>query len=86
MTILETSKMTTKGQITIPNRIRRLLHLKQGTAVGFCVTKEGVVLVPCAVTAHSPYTIKEWEKIEKLAAAKGKILSSNGAKDFIRSL
>ena len=39
MTILETAKITSKGQVTIPNRIRRLLHLKEGEAVGFSVTK-----------------------------------------------
>ena len=60
MTILDTAKITSKGQVTIPNRIRKILHLKEGEAVGFSITKEGVVLIPCQITANSPYTAKEW--------------------------
>jgi len=87
MSIIEMSKITSKGQITIPNRIRKLLHLKQGSAVGFSLTKNGVVLVPCEITVQSPYTPKEWAKIEKLANAKGKsFTSAQKAKDFIKSL
>ena len=87
MSIIETSKITSKGQVTIPNRIRKLLHLKEGGAVGFSLTKNGVILVPCQITAQSPYTPREWAKIEKLANAKGKIfVSTEKAKDFIRSL
>lgn len=87
MTILETAKITSKGQVTIPNRIRKILHLKEGEAIGFSVTKEGVVLVPCEVTAKSPYTAKEWQKIEKLASENGKTFTSTkDAKDYLKSL
>lgn len=87
MTITEIAKITTKGQITIPNRIRKLLHLKEGSSVGFGVTKDGVVLVPCKVTAKSLYTAKEWAKIEKLADKKGKrFLGSETAKDYLKNL
>jgi AbrB family looped-hinge helix DNA binding protein len=87
MSIIETSKITSKGQVTIPNRIRKLLHLKEGGSVGFSLTRNGVVLVPCQVTAQSPYTPKEWAKIEKLANVKGKtFVSVEKAKDFIKSL
>ncbi len=87
MTILETAKITTKGQITIPNRIRKLLHLKEGSAVAFGVSKEGVLLLPCEVNAKSPYTTKEWTKIEKLAAEKGKTHQTTAAaKAHIHSL
>ena len=87
MTILETAKITSKGQVTIPNRIRKLLHLKEGEAIGFSVTKEGIVLVPCQITGRSPYTPKEWQKIEKLASEKGKTFASaQSAKDYLKSL
>jgi AbrB family looped-hinge helix DNA binding protein len=76
MTILDTAKITSKGQVTIPNRIRKILHLKEGEAVGFSITKEGVVLIPCQITANSPYTAKEWQKIEKLVSEKGKTFVS----------
>jgi len=87
MTIIETAKITSKGQVTIPNRIRKMLHLKEGEAVGFSITKEGIVLVPCQVTAKSPYTAKEWQRIEKLASQEGKSFSSTkSAKDHLKSL
>ncbi|MBI4430094.1 MAG: AbrB/MazE/SpoVT family DNA-binding domain-containing protein [Candidatus Omnitrophica bacterium] len=76
MTIVDTTKMTSKGQVTIPNRVRKLLHLQAGCSVAFTVTKYGVVLVPCEVTARSPYSPKEWKKIEKLASEEGRTFSS----------
>ena len=79
MTIIDTTKMTSKGQVTIPNRVRKLLHLQEGSSVAFTVTKYGIVLVPCQVTTHSPYTPKEWKKIEKLASEEGKTFSSPDA-------
>jgi AbrB family looped-hinge helix DNA binding protein len=87
MTIIDSAKMTTKGQITIPSRIRKLLHLEEGASVAFGLSKEGVVLMPCEVTARSPYTPKEWDKINKLAAEKRKVLtSSEAAKDHLSKL
>ena len=87
MTIIETTKMTSKGQVTIPNRVRKLLHLQKGSSVAFGVTKNGIVLMPCEVTAHSPYSPKEWEKIEKMASEKGKTFSSpDAAKKHLASL
>ena len=87
MTIIEATKMTSKGQVTIPNRVRKILHLQKGSAVAFTVTKHGIVLMPCEVTAHSPYSSKEWEKIEKLASEKGEIFSGeDSAKKHLRSL
>ena len=79
MTIIDTTKMTSKGQVTIPNRVRKILHLQEGSSVAFTVTKYGIILVPCEVTASSPYTPKEWKKIEKLAAERGKAFSSSDA-------
>ena len=87
MTILETAKITSKGQVTIPNRIRKILKLEEGASVGFAITKDGVVMLPCKVEAHSPYTAKQWAKIEKLASAKGKVYdSAAGAVQHIQSL
>jgi len=87
MTILETAKVTSKGQVTIPNRIRQILHVSAGTSVAFGVGKEGVILLPCKVTAESPYTAYEWAKIEKLASRKGKVYkSADKAKKHIEAL
>ncbi|HBU08017.1 MAG TPA: AbrB/MazE/SpoVT family DNA-binding domain-containing protein [Candidatus Omnitrophica bacterium] len=87
MTIIETAKVTSKGQVTIPNRIREILHVSTGACIAFGVGKEGVILLPCKVTAESPYTPAEWARIEKLASAKGKIYkSAKEAKRHIESL
>ncbi len=79
MTIIETTKMTSKGQVTIPNRVRKLLHLEAGSAVAFGVTKEGILLLPCEMTARLPYSPKQWKKIEKLASEKGKTFTDEVA-------
>lgn len=87
MTIIETAKVTSKGQITIPNRIRKILHVSTGACIAFGVSKEGVILLPCKITAESPYTPSEWAKIEKLASEKGKLYkSTRKAKMHIESL
>lgn len=88
MTIIETAKVTSKGQVTIPNRIREILHVSTGACIAFGVSKEGVILLPCKVTAESPYTPSEWAKIEKLASsAKGKVYkSAKEAKRHIETL
>ena len=79
MTIIETAKMTSKGQVTIPNRVRKLLRLEKGSAIAFGITKEGIILMPCKVTTQSPYSSKEWEKIAKLASETGTVFSSRDA-------
>ncbi|MBI5145386.1 MAG: AbrB/MazE/SpoVT family DNA-binding domain-containing protein [Candidatus Omnitrophica bacterium] len=87
MTVLETAKITSKGQVTIPNRIRKLLHVETGSSLAFGLSKEGVVLLPCKITANSPYTAAEWAKIEKLASLKGKVYKSvKKAKKHIEAL
>jgi len=87
MTIIETAKVTSKGQVTIPNRIREILHVSAGASVAFGLSKEGVILLPCKVTAELPYTPSEWAKIEKLASAKGKVYkSAKKAKKHIEAL
>ena len=87
MTVLETARITSKGQVTIPYRIRKLLHVDTGASLAFGLSKEGVVLLPCKVTAELPYTASEWAKIEKLASAKGNAYkSAKRAKKHIEAL
>jgi antitoxin PrlF len=45
------STMTSKGQITIPNSIRKRFHLRAGNRLEFRVTKEGdIKLSPVSLT------------------------------------
>lgn len=87
MIVIETAKITSKGQVTIPNRIRKLLHVQSGASLAFGLSREGVILLPCKVTVESPYTPGEWARIEKLASSKGKIYkSAKRAKKHIEAL
>ena len=87
MTVIETAKITSKGQVTIPNRIRKLLNVQVGSSIAFGLSKQGVILWPCKVITESPYTPAEWAKIEKLAYTKGKIYkSAKRAKKHIEAL
>ncbi len=87
MTVIETAKVTSKGQVTIPNRIRKLLHVQAGASIAFGLSREGVIMLPCKVTAQSPYSSSEWTKIRKLASEQGKIYhTAKKAKKHIEAL
>ena len=87
MTIIETAKLTSKGQVTIPNRIREILHVTTGACIAFGLSRDGVVLMPCKVTAEAPYTPGEWAKIRKLTAQPGKAYNTaKKAKKHIEAL
>lgn len=43
---MDTSKLTTKGQITIPKKIRDALHLKAGDTIAFRLEANGLHLTP----------------------------------------
>lgn len=79
--------MTSKGQVTIPASIRDILKLEPGSTVLFKLTDKGVLLSPCEFIEKAPYSAKEWKKIEKLVAEKGKgYKSARSAKKHISSL
>ncbi|MFA5100096.1 MAG: AbrB/MazE/SpoVT family DNA-binding domain-containing protein [Candidatus Omnitrophota bacterium] len=88
MTIIGMAKITSKGQVTLPVTVRRLLKLNKGQNVAFCIDKAGVVLARLKVSIdHSPYNAAEWSKIEQLTAVKGKILdNSSDAKRHLQEL
>jgi AbrB family looped-hinge helix DNA binding protein len=87
MNYSETAKVTSKGQVTIPLTIRDILMLEPGSTVMFKVTDKGVLLSPCEIIEKPVYTAKEWKKIEKLVAEKGKVYkTTEAAKKHIKSL
>jgi AbrB family looped-hinge helix DNA binding protein len=87
MNYSETAKVTSKGQVTIPSTIREILKLEPGSTVMFKVTDKGVILSPCEIKEKPAYTAKEWKRIEKLVAEKGKVYkTSREAKKHIKSL
>ena len=87
MTIIASSKLTSKGQVTIPNRIRKILHLGQGSTVVFGLGKEGIVISPAEIIVDAPYSAYEWKKIEKIVAEKGRVYKTvKRAKGHIEKL
>lgn len=79
--------ISSRGQVTIPQDVRDIMHIKRGSVVGFEPTKRGVLMVAMKVEPENPYTEAEWKKIEKLSKGKGKIYhSAEEAKKHVANL
>ena len=61
------SKVTRNFQVTIPAKVRELLHIQVGALVDFVVEKGTVVLKPKALVDEDQawFWAKEWQKGEK---------------------
>ena len=88
MTVMGMSKITSKGQVTLPVSVRRLLKLDKGQSIAFCVDRKGVFLHRCKLSVEpGEFSQAEWQKIEKLAQVEGKVFTSaEEAKKHIKSL
>lgn len=60
------TNMTTKGQVTIPKKVRDVLRLAPGDGVEFDVDREGQVVVPKAGVRHA-------RRKDRFAFALGKV-------------
>ena len=56
MKLIEMSRMTSKGQVTVPAPIRAIFNLGKGSSVIFKVTDKGVFFLPCEITERNTYT------------------------------
>ena len=65
---METSRITTKGQIVIPKRIRSNLGITKGSKVGF-IEKEGKIIL-------QPLNKSYFEGLAGVVGTKGKMLKS----------
>jgi len=72
------SHVTSKGQATIPRAVRAMLGLKEGSEIAFKPAMGGFIMmrVTTTIKEENPYTLSEWNKIEKLASMKGKTFHS----------
>jgi AbrB family looped-hinge helix DNA binding protein len=87
MNYTEAAKVTSKGQVTIPSTIREILKLEPGSTVIFKVTEKGVLLSPGKIIEEPAYNAKEWRKIEKIVAERGKAYkTARSAKKHLDSL
>ena len=78
--------VTSKGQITIPSIIRKMMHItSKDNIVGFIPMKDGVLMKHLEVTeVKDEFSEDEWEKLEKLAGRKVKTYQS--AKSFLKAI
>jgi len=61
--------------------------MSQGSTVLFKVTERGVFFAPCEIKEKQFFKRSEWDKIERLAAARGKTYrSAAGARKHVESL
>lgn len=88
MNIVGTSKITAKGQVTLPSSIRKLLNLHSGENIAFCLSKDGVIISRCKISVEeSGFRPAEWRKIEGLANEKGIVVhDAASAKRSLRKL
>lgn len=88
MTVLGMSKITSKGQVTLPAQVRKMLRLDKGQPVAFCLDRRGVFLSRCRLDIEkSAFSLAQWRKIERLAAVKGKEFAcAEEAKKHVRTL
>lgn len=79
--------ISSRGQLTVPQDIRTLMHIRKGSVVGFEPTRSGILMKPMKVEPQDPYTEEQWLKIEKLSKNKGKIYkTAEEAKNHIADL
>jgi bifunctional DNA-binding transcriptional regulator/antitoxin component of YhaV-PrlF toxin-antitoxin module len=88
MTVVGMSKITSKGQVTLPLYVRRLLKLDRGQSIAFCLDKSGILISRCKVSVEEAgFSKAQWQKIERLAGTKGKAFSSpDEAKRYVKTL
>jgi len=89
---METSILTSKGQLLIPKRLRTKYGIKAGVKVAFIETAEGVILKPMdegffnkfiGILKKETPSIKEykaWKKEEKTKEEKPTAVSTPGKK------
>ena len=88
MTVVGMSKITSKGQVTLPANVRKCLKLDKGECIAFCVDRKGIFINRCKLNVESGgFSEAQWRKIEQLSRGKGKLFASaEEAKKHIKSL
>jgi AbrB family looped-hinge helix DNA binding protein len=75
MIVYPTTRIQEKGQVTIPQELRKKLHLKQGDLVAFVETKDGVALKPLEAIAEEMLAALE-KKIARRGISLDKLMSA----------
>jgi AbrB family looped-hinge helix DNA binding protein len=84
-------RIRTKGQLTLPDSIRRLAHIAEGDVLEATVEEAGIVLRPKKLVDASQawFWTEEWQAGERRASEDirtGKTSPSTNANEFLDSL
>lgn len=86
-----TGKMRSRGQLTIPEEIRKAAHLDEGDPVAFELTEEGILLRPQKVidSTQAWFWSPRWQAMEREAEEdirSGRTEVFNSTDDFLLTL
>lgn len=71
---VEVAKMSSKGQIVIPMRMRKRLNAREGTLFAVVGTDDGVMLKK----VHTPSQEEIWAHLDSIAKEAGALLKKRG--------
>ena len=88
---MPSATLTSKGQLTLPDDIRRAAHLEEGDLLDAELTPEGILLRPRKVidATQAWFWTSEWQEGEREAdadRAAGRIETFNSGEEFIGAL
>ena len=58
------SRLTKKGQVTIPSHLRKRYGMQEGSAVTFEESKDGIIVKPAPDIANSAGKLSRYAKVE----------------------
>jgi AbrB family looped-hinge helix DNA binding protein len=84
-------RLRPKGQLTLPDSIRRLAHVEEGDVLEVSVGEDGIVLRPKKLVDADQawFWTEAWQRGERRASEdirKGRVSPAQGADDFVDSL
>lgn len=84
-------RLRPKGQLTLPDSVRRLAHLDEGDVLEVSVEKQGIVLRPKKLidADQAWFWTDAWQRGERRASADiraGRVSPAQTADDFLDSL
>ena len=84
MTKLEESTITSQGQVSIPKRVRELLHVQKGDKIAFYKDDKGRIIVG-DVETPVPFSAEDWKTfLDK--AEKEPVTRVKGRSDALKHL
>jgi AbrB family looped-hinge helix DNA binding protein len=89
--IMPVSKMVRNGQLTIPAKIRKTLHIQDGDLVRFDVHNNQLIVTPVSIIDKDQayFFSEKWQKAVKTsekAVREGKYASYSSAKDLKKDI